>query len=66
MDRGVRFGRPKGPGKGKLDRFEEEIIALLKTGSRQNYIARKCGTTPANLSIWLKKNGLNSIKPEYS
>jgi hypothetical protein len=65
MKRGVKFGRPSGPGKSKLDRFEEEIVALLKTGSRQNYIAGKFNTTPANLCLWLKKKGLNGIKPEY-
>lgn len=65
MKRGVKFGRPSGPGKSKLDRFEEEIVALLKTGSRQNYIAKKFGTTAANLCLWLKKKGLNGIAPEY-
>ena len=63
--RGVKFGRPSGPGKSKLDKYEEEIVALLKTGSRQNYIAKKYGTTPANLCLWLKKKGLNKIKLEY-
>jgi DNA invertase Pin-like site-specific DNA recombinase len=63
--RGVKFGRPSGPGKSKLDKYEEEIVALLKTGSRQNYIAKKYGTTPANLCLWLKKKGLNNIRPEY-
>jgi DNA invertase Pin-like site-specific DNA recombinase len=63
--RGVKFGRPSGPGKSKLDKHEEEIVALLKTGSRQNYIAKKYGTTPANLCLWLKKKGLNDIQPEY-
>ena len=62
---GMKLGRPSGPGKSKLDKYEEEIVALLKTGSRQNYIARKYKTTPANLSIWLRKRGLNGIKPEY-
>jgi len=41
MARGVKFGRPKGPGSSKLDKYKEEIIALLKTGSRQTYIAKK-------------------------
>jgi len=63
--RGVKFGRPTGPGKSKLDKFKEEIVALLKTGSKQNYIAKKYGTTPANLCLWLRKKGLNDIKPEY-
>jgi DNA invertase Pin-like site-specific DNA recombinase len=48
---GVKLGRPKGPGKSKLDPFKEEIQTLLKTGSRQNYIAKKYGCTPAT-RIW--------------
>ena len=30
---GGRLGRPKGPGKSKLDQHREEIVALLKNGS---------------------------------
>jgi len=59
MARGVKFGRPKGPGKSKLDPYKEEIIALLKTGSRQNYIARRYGATPATLCNWLSKNNIS-------
>ena len=32
-DAGVVLGRPKGPGKSKLDKHKEEIEALLKNGS---------------------------------
>jgi len=63
--RGVRLGRPKGPGKSKLDPHTDEIIALLKTGSKKNYIAKKYGCTPANLWNWLKKHNLQDIKPEF-
>jgi DNA invertase Pin-like site-specific DNA recombinase len=63
--KGKLLGRPKGPGKSKLDAFREEIIALLKTGSTQVYLAKKYGTTQPNLYNWLKKNGLSDIKPEY-
>lgn len=62
---GKLLGRPKGPGKSKLDAHKEEIVALLKTGSTQVYLARKYGTTQPNLFNWLKKNGLQDIKPEY-
>ncbi len=62
---GKLLGRPKGPGKSKLDKYQEEIIALLKTGSTQVYIAKKYKTTQPNLYNWLKKNGLQNIKPEY-
>lgn len=60
---GKRLGRPKGPGKSKLDEFRPEIEALLKNGSRKNFIALRYGVTPATLSNWLKKHGLDSIKP---
>lgn len=58
--RGKLLGRPKGYGKSKLDNYKEEIIALLKNGSRQNYIAKRYGTTPANLFNWLKKHGIDT------
>lgn len=56
---GVKLGRPKGPGKSKLDVHREEIIALLKNGSTQKYIAKRYSTTPPNLCNWLKKNKLD-------
>jgi DNA invertase Pin-like site-specific DNA recombinase len=55
---GKRLGRPKGPGKSKLDGFRPEIEALLKNGSRKNFVAKRYGVTPATLSNWLKKHGL--------
>ncbi len=57
--KGKLLGRPKGPGKSKLDKHREEIIALLKNGSRQNYVAKRYGTTPANLYKWLKKHNID-------
>ena len=60
---GKRLGRPKGPGKSKLDGFRPEIEALLKNGSRKNFVAKRYGVTPATLSNWLKKHGLDTIKP---
>ncbi len=63
--RGVVLGRPKGPGKSKLDPHKEEIVALLKTGSKKNYIAKKYSCTPANLWNWLKRNNIQDIKPEF-
>ena len=63
--KGKLLGRPKGPGKSKLDAHREEIIALLKTGSKQVYLAKKYGTTQPNLHNWLKKHTLAGIKPEY-
>lgn len=52
---GVKMGRPKGPGKSKLDEHREEINALLANGSTKSFIANKYGCTPATLFHWLKK-----------
>jgi DNA invertase Pin-like site-specific DNA recombinase len=60
---GVKLGRPRGAGKSKLDPFKEEIVALLKQGSKKKYIAAKYRTTPPNLHNWLKKNNIDA-KPE--
>ena len=56
---GIKLGRPKGPGKSKLDQHREEIIALLKNGSTKKYVAKKYGTTSPNLINWLKKNNID-------
>jgi DNA invertase Pin-like site-specific DNA recombinase len=63
--KGKLLGRPRGPGKSKLDKHREEIISLIKTGSTQVYIAKKYGTSQPNLYNWLRKNVLQGIKPEY-
>lgn len=55
---GLPMGRPKGPGKSKLDQYRHEIEALLANGSTQKFIAKRYQTTPANLSNWIKKNGI--------
>jgi DNA invertase Pin-like site-specific DNA recombinase len=57
---GVILGRPKGPGKSKLDKYREEIIALLKNGSTKAYVAKKYKTSRPNLHNWLKKNNINA------
>jgi len=56
---GVKLGRPKGPGKSKLDKFRPEIEALIANGSTQKFIANRYGTTPPNLCNWLKKRGIH-------
>jgi len=57
---GIKLGRPKGPGKSKLDQHREEIIALLKNGSTKKYVAKKYGTTSPNLINWIKKNKIDA------
>jgi len=56
--RGEPIGRPKGPGKSKLDPFRPEIEALLNVGSTQKYIANRYKTTEANLCKWMKKRNI--------
>ena len=55
---GVKLGRPKGPGKSKLDPRLDEIVALLKNGSTKAHVAKKYATTRPNLYNWLRKNRL--------
>ena len=62
-DAGMPLGRPKGPGKSKLDAYYPEIEALLVNGSTQRFIAIRYGSTEANLHYWLKKRGLSKPPP---
>ena len=57
-EQGIKLGRPPGPGKSKLDQYRPEIEALLANGSTQKFIAKRYGTTEANLHNWLKKNAI--------
>jgi transcriptional regulator len=59
----MRLGRPRGPGKSKLDAFRLEIESLLASGSTQKFVAQRYQTTQANLHNWLKKRGLKAISP---
>jgi len=59
---GKPLGRPKGPGKSKLDPFQPEIEALLANGSTQKFIANRYDTTQANLHNWMKKRGIKRQK----
>ena len=59
---GAKLGRPKGPGKSKLDPFQPEIEALLANGATQKFIAERYGTTEANLHNWLKKRGIKRVR----
>ena len=62
--KGKILGRPKGPGKSRLDPFKPEIEALLKNGAKKNFIAKRYGITPPNLLNWLKRHNLDRIKAE--
>lgn len=53
--RGMILGRPKGPGKSKLDPFRPEIEALISNGSTKTFIAKRYKVSVSNLSRWLQK-----------
>jgi DNA invertase Pin-like site-specific DNA recombinase len=57
---GKLLGRPKGPGKSKLDQFKPEIISLLNNGSTKTFVAKRYKTTVPNLYNWLKKNEIDT------
>jgi DNA invertase Pin-like site-specific DNA recombinase len=59
---GVKLGRPKGPGKSKLDIHREDIIEDLQRGVTKTRIAKRYGTTPENLQNWIQKH---QIKMEF-
>ena len=61
---GMKLGRPKGPGKSKLDAFRPEIEGLLANGSTQKFISARYNTTEANLHNWMRKRGIR--KPSAS
>lgn len=62
--KGRQLGRPKGPGKSKLDPFQPEIEALLKNGSKKVFVASRFGVTPATLTHWLKRHGLDKVEAQ--
>ena len=58
---GVALGRPKGPGKSKLDQHREEILALLNNGSTKTFITKRYGSTLPNLLNWLRVNTIHLV-----
>jgi DNA invertase Pin-like site-specific DNA recombinase len=55
---GVQLGRPKGPGKSKLDQHKDEIVALLRDGVPKKVVVRRYSTSIVNLYNWIAKNKL--------
>ncbi|MGO9019123.1 MAG: recombinase family protein [Syntrophobacteraceae bacterium] len=55
---GVILGRPKGPGKSKLDPYREEIEALLSKGSTKTWISKRYKVSLPTLLNWISKNGI--------
>lgn len=63
---GVKLGRPKGPGKSKLNVFKLEIVALINNGSSQKFIANRYRVTEATFCNWLKKNSVKRLPTSSS
>ena len=58
--KGKLIGRPKGPGRSKLDPHREEIEALLKNGSTKTFIAKRYGTSLVNLINYIKARNISA------
>ncbi len=56
---GVKLGRPRGPGKSKLDRYRPQIEALLKNGSTLSFIAARYNTALTTVSRWIVRNKID-------
>ena len=57
---GRKLGRPKGPGKSKLDPFRPEIEAFINNGSSQKFISKRYNVTEPTLCNWIKKNSIKT------
>lgn len=58
--KGVTLGRPRGPGKSRLDPYQPEIEALLKNGSRKSFIAKRYKVTYPTLVNFIKSRGIDA------
>ena len=56
---GMKLGRPKGPGKSKLDPHKDVIMALLRNGVPKKLVAKRYGASVVNLYNWILKNNLD-------
>ena len=54
--KGLPLGRPKGPGKSRLDPYKEEILALLSNGASKVFVAKRYKISACNLYHWLNRN----------
>ena len=64
--KGTQLGRPKGSGKSQLDPHRTEIESMIKNGVQKKYIAQRYGVSQVTISNWLKKHGLQNLKPQYA
>ena len=63
--KGKLLGRPKGPGKSKLDKHRDDILEDLRRGVPKTKVARRYGTSAPNLHHWLRQRNIR-IEEEVS
>ena len=56
QEAGVRLGRPKGPGKSKLDPHAHQIREFIGKGVSLASIAKILGTSYGTLHHWVRRN----------
>ncbi len=59
---GVKLGRPKGPGKSRLDAHREQIVERLGFGVPIAKLARDCGVTAATMFRYVERRGLRPVE----
>jgi hypothetical protein len=57
---GVKLSRPDGPGRSRLGPFRPEIVALLKSGLPESFVAKRYAVSEPTFCNWLGKNGIGS------
>ncbi len=60
-ERGVKLGRPKGPGKSRLDASRDKIVEMLGYHVPVARLAKDYGVTEATLHRYLNKRGLKPV-----
>jgi DNA invertase Pin-like site-specific DNA recombinase len=60
-ERGVKLGRPIGPGKSRLDGSRDKIVEMLGYGVPVAKLAKDNGVTEATLHRYLNRRGLRPV-----
>jgi len=63
---GVKLGRPKGPGKSRLDVHRDQIVERLAFGVPLTRIARDCGVTAATLHRYIARRDLRPAEKAHA
>ncbi|WP_456397680.1 recombinase family protein, partial [Desulfurobacterium sp.] len=58
---GKRLGRPRGPGKSKFDKYQQNIVELRKKGGSVSSIAKILEVPYISLYSYIKRKGLRDL-----